>query len=623
MKKASIKKKHQKNLQKNPYTKYLPLFIFVVLLFATFLIFNQSANYNFLNWDDDIYVTNNPLVTSANWELRDIFLNQVGGNYHPITILSLALNYKISGMNPSSYHYLNLLLHLINIILVFSLIVRFSNGQRLTAFIVAAIFALHPMHIESVVWISERKDVLFTVFFLGAFLSWIEFAQKGKWSYYFITLLLFVFSLLSKPTAVLLPVILLGYSWYKNKFADKSLILSLLPFFLFSIVFGIITLSIQTDIGAAGEIQNSNFLFKLSFASYGLLMYIVKFFVPVQLSAFYPYPALVSGSLPFIYYLSLLIISALTGFVIYFRKRIPQVLIGLFFFVVTISLTLQFISVGNAIMADRYTYIPYIGLAYIFGYYANRWIKNGKSSNNKIRLFLLILVLIAMSALTNNHIPVWKNSSSLWQDVIKKNENVAVAWNNLGLDLKNNGNTQEAFTYFEKAISINSNYAEAYNNKGLVLARLRQFDKAIEAYNRVIEIKPEYYKAFINRGISYMSMGDLDAALSDITAGLIINPAYNLGYLNRAAVYRGINKPDEALSDYNKAIELNPLADISYYLRANFYQSVNNHEMAIEDYSKAIGLNSGNQNYFVQRAKSYNALGKFNLAKQDQDRVGK
>ena len=340
------------------------------ILLLTFIVFWPSLQNGFTNWDDTYYVTQNTLIKSLSFEhLKDIFTTSERSLYHPFTMLSFALNYQIAELNPFTYHFTNLLFHLINTFLVFYFIYLISEKQIGTALITAVLFGIHPMHVESVAWVSERKDVLFTCFFLAAASTYWHYISSGKSKTYVFALLLFLASLLSKATAVTLPLVLLLLDYYKGRKLNMQLIIEKIPFFILSIIFGLLTIKYQSQ-GAIGDLDDFSALERIMFASYGFVMYALKFLLPFNLSAFYPYPA--TENMPILFKIAPLLAVIMLALAAFSLKKTKVIAFGLTFYAFTVFLTLQFISVGGAVMADRYTYVPYIGLSFIIAYYLNK-----------------------------------------------------------------------------------------------------------------------------------------------------------------------------------------------------------------------------------------------------------
>src|SRR5258705_8807156 len=308
-------------------------------LAVTFLVSLPSLGNGFINWDDNVYVYENKLMAHPTWV--GLLTMNLGGNYHPLTMASLLLNYKLSGMNAGSYHWLNLLLHLANTALVYFFVRKLSQGRLWTSVASALFFGIHPMHVESVAWISERKDVLYAFFYLIALLAYLRYLDRERWVWLLAAWGAFVLSAASKPAAVVLPPTLLAIDWFRRRpFRARSL-LEKAPFFLVSVAVGILTFRGQQEVGAVAAPGLWTQAQKLLFACLGTVMYVVKLFLPFHLSAVYPLPSTSGHRFETAYTLApvVLLVGLLLLFV--FGRRSRPLLFGVAFFFINIVLVLQ------------------------------------------------------------------------------------------------------------------------------------------------------------------------------------------------------------------------------------------------------------------------------------------
>src|SRR5260221_10960730 len=378
-------------------------------------------------------------------------------------MLSLAIEYHFWGLNEAGYHIINVLLHLLNIILVFYTIFLLSNKTGV-ALIVALLFGIPPMHVESVAWASELKDLLYTFFFLASYILYLKYIKSNKNKFLFYALLLFMFSLLSKAMAVSLPLLLLLTDYFKGRKINIKILLEKLPFFILAVIFGVVAIHAQKSSHAIQDINTFTFPQRIIFASYSFITYLLKLLVPFHLSAYYPYPIRSGEHLPSQYYIYVLLFLGLIAFVIYSIRFSKKVLFGIGFFTITVFLVLQLLPVGDAVMADRYSYIPSIGLFYLAGegFY---WLWNRNSK--PLSVILASAFTIFFSVGTYARCRVWENGLSLWSDVIDKHPTVAVAYNNRGGTLLNEKKYEEAISDFSKAIELRPDFYDAYNNRGI------------------------------------------------------------------------------------------------------------------------------------------------------------
>jgi tetratricopeptide (TPR) repeat protein len=381
-------------------------------------------------WDDSIYVIQNQLLHDLSWQgIVNIFaygddFQKTVNNYHPLTIVSLAVNYKVSGLSPASFHATNMVLHGFNAILAFLFVYFLSNRKMWPAVITGLFFAVHPMHIESVAWVSERKDVLYTFFFLAGLIAYLKYLEDNKVWKLALVFMLFVFSCLSKAMAVPFPLILLLVDYFLRRKFSWKLIIEKIPFFIIAMVIGIMSVHLQS-ISAINKFETFTLFQRIMHASFGFFSYIIKFFNPSDLSAFYPYPAITTtGLLPLPFRIApyfFLLVAGVLAWTATRKGETPRVIVfGILFYFFTIALVLQFLSVGKAIMADRYTYIPYIGLSFILGMVIDYYIHR-KSSLKYIGYGLAAVSLfmcIVFSVMTYSHIKVWKNDITLWSNAL-------------------------------------------------------------------------------------------------------------------------------------------------------------------------------------------------------------
>ena len=625
--KKKLKSKQNQAAKKNPaaipkrvksddtWKYYGMLGIILLISFAVYLpVFNNKL----LAWDDDNYIKNNPLIYSIN--LKDIFSQYVMGNYHPLTILTLAIEYQLFGLNETGYHVINLLLHLLNVSLVFYSINLLVKKPEV-ALVAALLFGIHPLHVESVAWAAELKDLLYTFFFLVSYIFYLKYLPNQQKKFYVFSLLLFCFSLLSKAMAASLPVVLLLTDYFKGRKINGKTLVEKLPFFLLSIGFGIVAVWAQKSTGAT-DVINFSFLQRIVFACYGFINYILQLFFPLHLSAYYPYPIKSTESIPALYYIYPVLLAGLLIAVFYSVRFTKKYFFGVGFFAVTIFLVLQLLPVGGAVMADRYSYIPSIGIFYLagegFSFLLNK--------NLKVPAFLLLTAIaIFFSVRTYTTCAIWKDDLTLWNNVISQYQTVPLAYNNRGLVYLNEGKNDTALQDFNKAIELNPDYAKAYNNRGTLFINenkndeaLKDFDKAIELmpgsegfhigrgnalknknrfeealmeYDKAINLRADFAEAFYSRGTLFMNQGNYSQAIAEYSKAINLNPNYIEAYLNRGNSFRDNNQIDNALKDYEKVIILNPNFVLAYFNRGTLYMNRSMYDLALKDFDKAIEFN--------------------------------
>ncbi|NTW31268.1 MAG: tetratricopeptide repeat protein [Bacteroidetes bacterium] len=597
--------KHVNPIKEKDFVSKIPEWAPIAIIVFTAIIYLKALFNDFASLDDDMYILKNPFIRDFSLDgVKAIFSSFYCSNYHPLTSITYLFEYKFFGLAPFPYHFTNVILHLVNTFIVYKLIKKLSTS-KITALVVTSLFALHPMHVESVAWISERKDVLYSFFYLFSLLVYMRYIESGfKLKYYTSVLILFILSLLSKSAAVTLPVLLIVIDIYKGRKINAKTLLEKIPFFMLSMLFGIIALFSQRVSDTSNELFLSyNFIERIFLFSYTISFYIVKLALPFSLCAMHYLPINNGGILPWYYYASLpfilFIIFILVKYVIsdYKKKGFKkEIIFGILFFLITISVMLQIISVGNAITAERYTYIPYIGLFYIAGQWISNIVEKRQDSpvyrkGKKVIIAIFLLFVIMFSYQTWTRIGVWKDGNILFTDVIKKNPDVFHCYWTRGKIKNNNGNLKDALPDYNKAIELQPEFADAYNNRGYIYYGLGDTKSALIDYNKALLLKPDFADAYNNRGIAYEGLGDINSAILDYNKAILLEPDKAESYNNRGYAYYRSGDLKSAISDYNKAVILDSKCAEAYINRGIAFEEMGNVKSALPDYNKAIMLN--------------------------------
>ncbi len=574
--------------------------VIALIILITGTVYSNSIRNGFVNWDDDLYVYTNKDIRHLDGDsIHEFFTGYFVKMYAPVTMISYALDYKMGELNAATYHRTNLILHLLNVALVFYLISALT-GQTAIAAIAALFFGIHPLHVESVAWISERKDLLYSFFYLSGLITYVSFCEKKRrLKYYFFTILLFLFSLLSKSAAVTFPLILLLIDFYKGKKLTFKDNLDKIPFFVMAIGFGILSLLSQKVIGRNLDyVAGYTMVDRVFLAAYSFAFYLVKSVCPSGLSALHPMPMKPSGVLPLRYYFSII---AFIGFIWLlvktFRSKLEEalkkdVIFGLLFFLFTIALIL-FIPVGEAVVAERYTYLPYIGIFMIVGRLYLQLMRKKFLSIPKVEYWytaVILMVAVLFAGVSYGRNRVWKDTISLFSDVIAKNPDAGLAYNNRGnirIDLKD---FKGAMEDFNKAIELK--YDDAYNNRGILRNRLGEYKKAVEDFDKAaLHIKLDKAKVYYNRGIAKLKLGDFKGAEEDFGGAIKTNPSYSSAYSNRGLVrYEKLSDFSGAITDFDRAISLDPAEPDAYYNRGNAKVRLGKLAEALPDYDRALQI---------------------------------
>jgi protein O-mannosyl-transferase len=522
----------------------------LLLIAVTCLAYIPSLNNDFVNWDDIVYIMNNDMVTAFSWiNLKKIFSTYFMGNYHPFILLSFSIDFHLFNFAAPGYHLHNLILHLVNTFLVYIFFFNLLHKKGNIAITIALLFAIHPMHVESVAWVSERKDLLYTAWFLLSMITYLEYVRRGKTSIYLLTLLFFVFSLLSKAQAVTLPFILLLADYFSLRKFEWKTIVEKIPFFALSTVFGIIAVLAQK----ANNYINPDgipVVQSLFYAPYGIWFYLVKFLFPVYQTAVYTYPVAVNEAMPFYFYLSPAIFLFFVFAVWKTWKTKRYVAFGLLFFLATIFPVLQFLPVGWAIVAERYTYIPYLGLAAIAAMAFWEFRTSLNERKRKITDTTAFLLVSILMILTWNRNLVWKDSVSLWTDVMKKNPRCVPAYINRSYIYNEKKQYEEALRDCTDGLKIDPTNFTLYKNRGITYGIIGKYNLALADYSMAIRNNPEDYDSYLYRGILFTDkFAKHDSAIADFKKYLTHSPDnlnatfnlivanYNKGDYDSARVY--------------------------------------------------------------------------------------
>jgi tetratricopeptide (TPR) repeat protein len=555
--------------------------------------YTPALSNGFVNWDDDAYVISNLIIRELSLaNLWDMFSRPHFGLYQPITLLSLALDFQVGETSPFWYHLVNVLIHGANAGLVY-LLIHSLISRRGVSLITAVLFALHPLHVESVAWVTERKDVLYSLFFFASLISYVRYASGGRRTLYYVALSLFLLSLLSKVQAVSLSVTLIAADFALGRsLRDGRVWLEKTPFLALSLVFGIVGLLAVRAAGASPGQTSDGIMIQSVYATYAFAQYVVRLVMPLGLSAVYPYPVRADGGLPFGLWLYPLLLFGVAVAFMYSVRRSRIVAFGIAFFIINIALVLQVTPVGTAFMADRFSYVPSVGAFLIVGV-GYQAVTNRFSGARWPARGVLAAYALALSILTFQRSLVWRDSLSLWNDVLSKFPSVPVAYNNRGAARAEQGGFAAAMLDYDKAIQLKPDYAKAYNNRGSAKISMGQYEDAIAELDEAIRLEPDYASAYYNRGLANDYLGDTEAAISDYDRAIELNPDFVDAFYSRAGALGNVGQLDRALRDYDRAIELNPRWAKAYANRGTLKRALGDLRGACLDWQTAGALGEG------------------------------
>ncbi len=620
--------KKKKNPQNNGKIYKISLLIFLMLIITTVTFYPSLCN-GFTNWDDNEYVSDNLLIKALSPDnVNDIFNftdsrhknYTVKSLYVPLPLLTYGLEYYFFHLNPVAYHVTNLIFHLLNSLLVFWLIYLIS-GKDLIAFFTALLFAIHPLHVESVAWISERKDLMYSMFYLLSIICYLYYI-RGRKHHFYLSLLFFFLSLLSKPMAITMPFLLFLFDYVEKRRFNDRLFLEKTPFFGLFCLFFVIYVSIMTATEMTGTKTSSNLLYNMCIASYGLLFYIVKMFFPLSLSCLYPYPDRPDNYLPLPFIIAPFIVIT-AGIYIFRLRKYKKIFFAILFFFITILPVSQLIPVPPGIVADRYTYIPLTGFFYmisdfLYFLYMDRF---KDSIFKKFTLTVLTgIIIILLSFSSYERCKVWKDSITLWSDVITKYPSVMEAYLNRGMAYSDSGDYNQAMSDFACAITLRSDCADAYNNRGAVYKKVGAYDKAIEDFRHALRLKPDDAEIYYNLGLCYRQLGSYDKALQSFSRAIDINPLDEKSLNSRGNIYAQHGEFDRAIEDYTEAIKINPYYGDACNNRGNVYSETGQYDKAIEDFTEALKLNPRPDVYY-NRCLVYFTIGEYGRAWEDVKKI--
>ncbi len=538
--------------------KYIKYLVPLLIIIAALYIYNTSLEYNFLDgWDDTEYLTD-PGVQEG--DAREIFSNYHLGMYQPLPVLSLAMNYRSAGVNAQAYHATNLFLHVINIFLVWLLLLSLSKRKTIAG-IGAFLFALHPMNVEAVVWISARSTLLFTAFYVGGLITYLKYSENKKPLYFGLTLLLAILAFFSKSLAMSFPFVLLVIDYYRGRTWSNRLWLEKTPFLALSIIFGFIAINAAENFGHITELASDyNLLDRFFILCHTYVFYLVKLIVPIKLSSIYAYPDMGSGSLPILYYFSAIIPLGLIYLIYRFWNKQREIIAGLLFFTFAIAPVLPLFWSRIFVAADRYAYLSFIGLFLIIGIiidrvFSKKLIPQGSLKYGFIGILLFYGIFLGYTAMIQTG--YWKTAPMLlYRAVVLSESSQAKA-----LAYFYRGNAYQNIAKQERM--------EGYQSRNVELLKRSRtsYWKTVKDYDSTLVHNPEHMLAYANRGMVYIDVSQYDTA-------------YRKKYINLA------------LQDFNKAISLDPEYADNYYNLGWTYYVAGDLPKACELWKKADELGS-------------------------------
>ena len=571
-----------------------PFWICLILVVGTLSVYWQVIDFGFTNFDDDLYVFENNHVKDGltlkgmEWS----FKTTSGGNWHPLTWWSHMLDVDLHGMNAGRHHLTSVFFHIINTILIF-LVIRKITGAEWRSGVVAALFAIHPLHVESVAWISERKDVLSTLFWMLTLWAYVWYLEQPSRQRYFITLILFVFGLMAKPMVVTLPFVLMLLDFWplgRIKLGMKArCVKEKVPFIILSLVLSFVTVFSQQSSGAVRSLEIYSLTNRIANAMISYVMYIKQIIWPVDLAVLYPHPHIIEG---WKFVIAFVVLAIVTLLVLRAMRRHPYLFVGWFWYIGTLVPVIGIIQVGSQAMADRYTYIPSLGLFVIVAWGGAELVsKHGIGKT--VFITTTAVAFSILTILTGYQIQYWKDSISLFERTIEVTGNNYVAYNNLGISLAEKGRLAEAIHYYSKGLTVKPKYVKLHNNLGDALLRQGKIEAAMDHFKIALNIKPDDAKAHFNMGKALSALGKLAEAIYHFKAVLLIYPHDSTTHNNLGNTLQKQGQLDEAIHHYRQAIRIRP-ADAAFHNNMGVVLlRKGNIEAAISYFEKALRAEPG------------------------------
>ncbi len=635
------------------YSKFLP---WAIMLF-TFIVFSTAIGNDFLNWDDDRYVTGNKHLL-LNWtNIKYFFTEFYFVMYIPLAMFSYMLDFKLVGLeHPWVFHLHNVVLHVLNTGLVFIFIKKLfspkGNKKYYYAFFVALLFGVHSLHIESVSWIAERKDVLYSFYLLIAMNLYIQYTENQKFKYIAFTFIFYILSLFSKTQAVVMPLLMIAVDYYRRNFlTDKSQLVDFitfkdkkqwkifaekLPFFAFSLIFGLLAIKASGTTEPFAQNLDAHtktavdtgygVIEKIMLISYSLMMYFTELVFPFKQSPVHPYPFGI-GEMPMYFYVfSLFTLAFIAFFVWAWIKKQKEILLGLMFFIFNLIIVLH---IKNFIISEHYLYLPAIGISILLITLVLKLAKKAPHAK-KMLLIVSILYIGFLSIKTYERNKIFENSLTFWNDVTKKYPQVLVAYFNSGNYLQSMGdetmptNQQKALAFYQKAveeytktIERHNRHTGAYTNRGITLAKMGNYKKAIENFNQVVSLDSSSSDIFSNRGNAWGLLGNWQNAVKDYNKALQLNPNLPNARFSRGVAYANLDSNRLSITDLTIVLKSNPNQIEAYSNRGISYYKLNLLDSAIADFNIFLNAYPSRYNILYYRGMAHYKKNEKSLAEKD------
>jgi protein O-mannosyl-transferase len=600
---------HQSAAEHGPRTsnRYAVLAVCAGLLVLTAIVFGATVRHGFVNYDDEQYVVENPQVARGLTVegLRWAFTRSHASNWHPLTWLSHMADVALYGVtHPGGHHLTSVLLHAATAVILFLVLLK-ATGALWPSALVSALFAVHPLHVESVAWVAERKDVLSGLFFVLTLAAYVGYVRRPSISRYLLVAGFFTLGLLSKPMLVTLPFVLLLLDyWPLERFSNattsnaspggnkgrvavvKRLVMEKLPLFAVAVASAVVTYAVQES--ARGSMSHLTAVSRVANALDSYAAYLWKFVYPVQLAVFYPHPG---DALPFWRIVAAcLVLGVISAAALAWRQQHPYLLVGWLWYLGMLVPVIGFVQVGSQAMADRYTYLTQIGL-----YIAVAWgavhVVGTSSLRHRMCGVISCVVVVILSAGAWRQVSYWKDSETLWTHALAVTSRNHEAHNHLARALAERGEIDAAVTHYRQALEIRPDLVEAHNNLGNVLAARGDNAAAVAHYRTALNIKPDYVEARNNLGLALADEGQLDAAITEYRRALALDPDAAAAHYNLGNALAARDEIDAAIAHYEKALDVRPDFAEVHNNFGTLLAARGQADAAIAHYRRALAIN--------------------------------
>lgn len=596
----------QENLGKEKSNgKGLLFILWLVLLILSLSAFWSLKDAKFLDMDDHIYVYENETLKKGftlenlKWAFSTVSL----GFYFPLTIITHLLDVEMYGLNSGGHHITSLIIHILSATFLFLFLVK-GTKKIISSFFIAALFSLHPLHVESVAWISERKDVLSAMFFFLTLLLYVFYVEKGGLKRYMLVLLSFLFGMLSKPMAITLPFVLLLIDYWplerfnflcskaelKEKFFKP--IFEKIPFFVLIPLFSYISYYAQKSVQAVAPLNAVPMKTRILNAFISYVQYIRKTFYPNDLALFYPFPK--NGiSVPYaLISMAILIILILT--VLFLGKKRKYLFTGFFWYFGVLVPVIGIVQIGAQAMADRYTYISIVGIfiAVVFGIYD--FVKD-KFVLKKIAFMTGLISLCIFFVLTKKQVELWKDSKLLYEHSINVTKDNYLMHYNLGGLLFREGDIEKAIYHFHKAVEAKSSLGDVYLHLGYAYGKIGKIDDAIDSLKKALIYLPKSYEGHLNLGKAYETKGDFEMAIKEYEEAVKLKPTNEVALTNLGILTARKGNFQQAIDFFKKAIESKPDYIDALNSLGVAYMMIHKYDLAADSFKKALEIDEGSQ----------------------------